>query len=485
MSQLTQTVARNSAFELAGQLTIKALSFGFSILIVRNLGPQEFGKYAAVLAFGMIFAVFSDLGLGAYAVREIARLRDAENGVARIGALWGDVVRLRIVLAFGTALLITAVAVMTNRPPELVIAIALSTLGLFGYAVGASSTVLSGFERFDLTARGSVANQIVFVLFGALALYLGLGYFGLIVANLLGVGALAFLYVRGARSLGVSFGRGNPRGWLALLRASIPFGVIGLALGLSYKFDSFLLNLTRGDLETGYYNAAYNLVFSAVMFSNVLNTALYPSLTRAAANDSQHLPPIYERALRYLLLVSLPIAVGVSALAHQIVPLLFKVVYAPAIPALQVVIWVVPLMYASEFLGYVVIINGDEYAAMRSVLISTVLNVMLNLVLIPTLGFIAAAVMTVVTEFVLVGQYLWLLRRQIRQMNWRPALRAAFAVMAMGAIALLLRDVSLFIVAPVGALVYGGLLLVLGVVGGDEWNFIMNFRRRTESQVIE
>ncbi len=485
MNQFTRTVARNSAFELAGQLTIKALSFGFSILIVRNLGPESFGQYAAVLAFGMIFAVLSDLGLGTYAVREIARLRDAPDGIARIGALWGDVVRLRIVLAFGTALLITAVAIATNRPTELVIAIALSTLGLFGYAVGASSTVLSGFERFDLTARGSVANQLVFVVGGALALYLGFGYYGLIVASLLGVGTMALLYVRGAQSLGVSFGRGNPRRWLALLRASVPFGVIGLALGLSYKFDSFLLNLTRGDLETGYYNAAYNLVFSAVMFSNVLNTALYPSLSRAAMNGSPQLPRIYERALRYLLLVSLPIAVGMSALAPQIVPWLFKNAYAPTIPALQIVIWVVPLMYASEFLGYVVIINGKEHAAMRSVLTSTTINVASNLIFIPMFGFLAAAVMTVVTEMVLVGQYVWLLRGPLRQMHWQPVIRTVLAVLAMGAVILVLREMSVFIVAPLGALVYGGLLFALGVVGGDEWRFIATLRRGAESPVSE
>lgn len=485
MSQFTRTVARNSFFELAGQLIVKFLSFGFSILIVRNLGPEEFGKYAAVLAFGMIFAVFSDLGLGPYAVREIARARETTNALARISALWGDVVRLRVVLALGTAFLIIAVAILTNRPSEMVVAIAFSTLGLVAYAIGASGTVLSGYERFDLLARGNVANQIVFVLIGALALWLGLGYYGLIAASLLGAGTMAWLYVRGARSLGVPFGPGNPRGWLTLLRASLPFGVISFALGLSYKFDSFLLNLTRGNLETGYYNAAYNLVFSVVMFSNVLNTALYPSLTRQVANGAYHLPRIYERALRYLLLVSLPMAVGASMLAHQIVPTLFKRDYAPAIPALQIVMWVVPLMYVSEFLGYVVVVNGKEKKAMRAVLVSTALNVVFNLILVPQIGFLAAAVMTVLTEVVLVGQYVWFLRAQLRQIDWNLAARTALATLMMGVVVFLLREVALWIVVPLGALVYGGLLLLLGVVGNEEWHFIVSFRQQRESQVSE
>lgn len=486
MSHLGRTVARNSVWGLAAQFIIKGLSFAFSILIVRNLGAEAFGQYAGVIAFGMVFVFLADLGLSSYAVREIARWRTAPDGIARASALYANLLALRVLLGLLTGGVIVSVAILTDRPLVMVGAIAINVLSLLLYGIqGSSNAVLSGFERLDVAAGANVLNQFTFVILGGVALWLGFGYYGLVISALLGVAVMTYVYWQSVRRLGVRVGRVDVKTWVPLLRASLPFGLIALALGLSYKFDSFLLTLTRGDAETGYYNAAYNLVFSAVMFSNVLNTALYPSLAREAMNSTEHLPRIYERALRYLLLVSLPMAVGISALAHQIVPALFKDGFAPAIPALQIVIWVVPLMYASEFLGYVVIINGNEHAAMRSVLISTTINVTLNLILIPWLGFIAAAGMTVVTEMVLVGQYAWLLRAQLRQMNWQPALRAVFSTVVMGALVLLLRQVSWLIVAPLGALVYGGLLLALGVVGGEEWRFVMKLRRGAESRVAE
>jgi O-antigen/teichoic acid export membrane protein len=55
MKQLTRTVLRNSAFGMAAQMLIKILSFGFSVLIVRNLGASDFGQYSAVMAFGVTF----------------------------------------------------------------------------------------------------------------------------------------------------------------------------------------------------------------------------------------------------------------------------------------------------------------------------------------------------------------------------------------------------------------------------------------------
>jgi len=58
---------------MVAQIAIKVLSFGFSVLIVRRLGVQVFGQYAALLAFGATFAIISDLGLSPYTVRQVAR----------------------------------------------------------------------------------------------------------------------------------------------------------------------------------------------------------------------------------------------------------------------------------------------------------------------------------------------------------------------------------------------------------------------------
>jgi len=488
MQRFSRTVLRNSAFGMAAQLVIKLLSFGFSVLIVRNLGVQAFGQYAAVLAFGTTFAIIADLGLSPYAVRQVARWRDVPDGASRVNAFYGNVLMLRLLLSLLAAVLVTGAAWLTGRPLLMIGAIALNSLGLLLYSVqGASDAMLAGFERLDLSSGAKVLNQLAFVLVGAVALLLGIGYYGLIIANLIGVALMAYVCWRGARALGMRPLRATTAKWPALLRASLPFGVIGLALGLSYRFDSVLLNIFRSDAETGYYNAAYNLVFSAVLFSNVLNTALYPSLTRQAASAPQRLPHIYERALRYLMMLALPITVGVWALAEHVIVFLFKAAYLPAVPALQIVIWVVPLMFASEFLGYVVLVGGQEGRAARAITISSGLNVAFNLVLVPRFGFLGAAVMTVVTEAVLVGQYLWILRSTMRQMNWANTLvRPLVAALLMGAVVLALRPHLPFLVnAVLGAGAYGLFLLALGVVGKDEMRFVRGILSPSEAGAVQ
>ncbi len=479
MSQLSKTVARNSAVGMAAQVTIKILSFAFTVLIIRHLGAEVYGQYAGVLAFGAIFVFFADLGVSPYAVREIARLRDLENGQAKIEALYGNITWLRFALSLVAAALIIGTAVVTQRPWEMVIGIALGTLGLMTYSFqGSAEAVLAGHERLDLSAGAKVVQQLVFVALGAVALIVGTGYYGLIFANLAGILILAFLCYHGVRKLAVSSMRPDPRLWWAILRFSIPFGIIGFTLGLSYKFDTVLLNIFHGDTVTGYYNSAYTLIFSIAVISNILNTSLYPSLTRQATTQPQTLPAIYERVLLYLLAIALPIAVGGSILANQLVQFLYGDGYADSMAALRILLWVIPFMFCTEFLGYVILIMGAEKRVARAIILSTTVNVALNLLLIPIYGLLAAAIMTVVTEAILLAQYGWLLRDLLHKMDWGRVLwRPLLAAAIMGVCVFLLQGIPLAANIVIGAMLYGVLLLAFGVFGRTELEFLRTFRQ--------
>ncbi len=475
MSQLARTVLRNSIVGMIAQLAIKALSFSFSILIVRQLGATDFGQYAAVIGFGSVFLFIADLGLAPYTVREIARLRSEPDSLERIRNLYADVLTLRLILACIAGILVTGAAIATGRPPMMIGAIILNALTLLIYAVhGSSEAVLAGHERLDLTAGMQVVNQLIFVTLGGLALWFGLGYYGLIFATMIGVTVMTILVARALWRLGVRPGQRQRARWIHLLRAAFPFGVIGLTLGLSYRFDTVVLNVAHGDTVTGYYNAAYNLIFALVTLSNVLNTALYPSLARQARQDPANLPRIYERILSYLGIVALPITAGGFILAQPIVFLLFGEGYAATAPLLSILIWTLPLMFLTEFLGYVVVIADREKLVARSIMVSSGINVLANIIFTPMYGAMAAAVITVITEAVLAAQYIWLIRDQLQRMHWQPLAKATVAVLLMAVAVYVFRDWPVLLVIGSGGALYGGLLIGLRVIGAEEASFVRN-----------
>lgn len=480
MSKFSRTVARNSAFGMAAHIAIKILSFLFSVLIIRRLGADEFGQYSAVLAFGAIFVFFADLGLSPYPVRQVARLRDLPDGEAQIRSLFGSVLALRFLLSIVTAVAIILTAWLTGRQPEMVLGVAFGTIGLIMYSVqGAAESMLVGFERIDISAGAHVVHQLVFVLLGAVALIFATGYYGLIFANLAGIALMTYVCWRALHRLGIRPASPTPTSWLPLIRASIPFGIIGFTLGLSYKFDSVLLNIYAGDVATGYYNSAYNLVFSVLVISNVVNTALYPSLSRQSVAQPHTLPAIQERMLRYLLIIALPIAVGGSLLAPQIVDFLYGADYAVAAVPLAILIWVVPFMFVTEFFGYVIVVDGSERRVAWAIAISTSFNVALNVVLIPVYGLMAASILTVLTEAILLSQYVWVLRDKLRQMHWGQTLgRPLLALLVMTLVVFLLRGFFLPASIAAGAATYLAMLFALGVVGRAEIGLLAGFRQQ-------
>jgi O-antigen/teichoic acid export membrane protein len=473
-------VVANVGLGIAAQLAVKVLSFVFNVFIVRTLGPETYGQYAVINSYGQIYLFLADLGLSLLSVRTIAQLRNQPASADKIHNLYVNIMALRIILALLSSGAAIATAWLTGRPWMILAAMALNVIPLLLYAPqSVAGTALAGYERTDVTSRLQVLFQFLFVVFGAIALVMQTGYFGLIIANTGAVAILTWLTLRGASTLGVQPGKLQPSSWPSLLKQSFPFAVVTLALGFSYKFDSILIELHRGPVELGYYSSAYNLIFSCVMFSNVLNSVLFPTLSRQAATDSSRLTGQYERVLRYLLVVGLGLTIGIFMLSRDLIPFLFRAEYTPASDALMRLIWVVPLMYASEFLGYVILISNRERIVARSVLISSLINAAANVYIVPTYGFLGAAVMTVITEGILVCQYVWLLRDQLKGMDLgRVLLRPLLAVGFMAGVLVLTDGLPWLIRAAIGGMVYAGALVAMRVLGPEELALVKSFRRR-------
>jgi O-antigen/teichoic acid export membrane protein len=480
--QLSAVVVKNSVFSLLGSWVIKILSFCFSVFVVRRLGGESYGQYTTVLAYVGIFAIFSDLGLAPYGLREIAK--DNE----KTSSIFSNVVALRLILSFPAVAMTTGSAILSGRSPDLVLGIFVASCSLFLYAVqGPLDMLLMAKERLDYSATFSVVNQLVFVGLGTIVLIKGYGVIGLIVASLCGVLAMASLsFVVIRHRLGGLQWQVEPSTWLRLVKAALPFGMIGFTLGLSYKVDTVLLQYFQGDAVTGWYNAAYNLIFMLMTISHAVNVSLYPSMVRQCAIDPGKMTQIYNRAVKYLFILSLPIAAGTTVLGDKIVLFLYSEGFSAAILPLRILIWVLPLMFLSELLGSIVVVHNQEHKVAKSIGVSTAVNLVLNLIFIPRFGLKAASIITVLTEAILVAQYLWMLRQALASINrvsafFKPALAAALMGVAVWA----LRGWNLLIIVVIAAVIYLTGIVLLGVVDTREVHFLRDLLNRREAAVPE
>jgi len=462
---LAGTVARNSVFSTVGLFTVKALSFVFAVYVVRKLGDASFGQYSFILAYVALFAIFSDLGLAPHVVREVARDR------SKAVYLYSNAVAIRLLLSGLVVAVATAGAFWLKYSPELVLGVFLASCGLFLYALqGMLDSVVMGQEKLNYSAFMGVSNQLIFVLLGTLALVMGWGFIGLILASLTGVAvsglvgaALALRRFRWA-GLGLDIG-----GWPALMKAALPRAGIGFALAISYKVDTVLLSFFRGDAEVGWYSAAYNLIFALMTISHGINLALYPSLSRQQVLNPGAVSLAGQTAFRYLLAVSLPLAVGGVLLSDKIVRFLYTDAFSSSATALSILILVVPLMFTTELLGYLSIVTNRDWASARVFMVGAGANLGLNLLLLPRYGLLGASVVTVLTEAIILVQFLVLLRWTIPLSRLvAPVVRTGIACGVMATFVLAVGDIGLPAIVASGAAVYLMAGLAFGVLRLDE-----------------
>ena len=221
----------------------------------------------------------------------------------------------------------------------------------------------------------------------------------------------------------------------------------------------------KGDTVVGYYGAAYKYIDGLNIIPSYFTQAIFPLMSRYAASARDSLMRAYVLSLRLLLMIALPIAAGTPFVARGLILVLGGGDYLPdSMIALQLIIWFLPFSYVNSVTQYVLIAIDQQRFLTRAFLIGVTFNIVANLLVIPTFSYRGAAVVTVLSELVLLIPFYYSVRRHLGPLPWwsliwQPALASAVMAGAMW----LLRDLPWLMLIPIGSGVY---LVTLFLVGG-------------------
>ena len=475
-SGLGKIIFKNAAFVTMGNFALKVVHFLFNVYVIRELGDGRFGQYSTVLAFTGLFSIFAELGMTQYAMREIARDRTKARFY-----LW-NLIAIRSILAVVGVIGITLAGRAVGYSDELVLGIFLHTTGYLLSAVAIPlEAVLNGNERLDYVTANRVIAQLAIVILGSIFLFNGFGYIWLLIANLISILptiAIGIWAIKRHRLIDFSI-QINPRVWPALVKAGIPFGVISLALTIAFSIDTVMLSMWVSDSEVGWYNVAYNLVRSMMLFFSGFSIAIVPSLSRTFVRDTNSVFNWYQRSVKFIMLISLPIAFGGLVVADQLIEFLYTPEFIPAALGLKILIWDVPLLMFNGFNGNMTTVIGAERSAARIYTINAVANVVLNAYAIPRYGYIGAAIVTVVTDLIGAIQFHFLMRQRLALPDMKGALfRVLVASAIMAGVVFVVGNLHVIGLILIGGVVYAGLVLAFKVLDNSEMDLIFRLARR-------
>lgn len=474
-----RTIARNTLFGIGATFALKLARIVFNIYVVRVLGESEFGQYSIVVAWASLFSVLGDLGVTQYLTREIAR------NPARKDELFWDTVILRFFFAILATIVTVAGAITLGRySTEIVIGTALFCATYFFQIIMAPlRSILEGNERLDLSNMVDVVMQVTTMIFSTIFLLLGLHFVWLFIAGLIGLPVVIVIQAWLVRRLNFHLPkfRINRGLWPRLIIAGLPFGLIQLSLSFNYRVDTIILSQYVPDGEVGWYSVAYtSLVLMLLNITGSFSAAVLPTLSREHGSRPETVKSWYFNASRVLIALGLPIAVGTTLIADKLIGFLYQPSIGPAWVALAILIWDLPFVMYHSFCGNVTQAIRRERGAARVYFSLGVINLLLNLLLIPRFGIIGASFATVLTDAFGALQYYFLLRRELGNgLQFKRIIRVVIGAALMGLLLFVLRDrLHLIPLVLVGGSFYAVFVWVSGVFSPEERERLVGFVTR-------
>jgi len=389
-----QGILRNTGWLFAGRVFRMGVGLFVGVWVARYLGPERFGLYNYAIALVALFSSLATLGLTNIVVRDVVLTPSSKNEI--LGSAFG----LR--LCGGGAALIMAISVcVVIRPHDRAMA--------YLVAVIATGSVFSAFDAIDFWFQSQLmskftvlAKNVAFIVIAVTKVLLVVYKAPLVMFACAGTLEIALA------SLGllVVYHRagGSFRLWRfrlarakSLLHDSWPLIFSGMLGSVYRRIDQVMLGGIASDEEVGIYSAAVRLGEAWYFIPMALMMSTLPSIVEARQTSEELFYARLQRTYNAMALLAYAVAIPTTFLANAIVDLLFGGAYERAGPMLTLLIWAgLPINLGVARAAFFTAMNWTR-ASLAMSAAGCVLNVALNLLLIPTYGGMGAVVATLIS----------------------------------------------------------------------------------------
>ncbi len=415
---IRRRIASNTAVQVAGKGAVLALGAASLAVLTRYLGPEDYGRFTLALMYMQLFAVLADAGLFATVVREISK------EPARTEELVGNALTLRLLLSIVMIAAGGLLSLLLPYEPEVRVAIVLAGGPLlFGMLTSSFVTVLQSRLRMARAVVGDVVGRAFGLGLVVLVAALDLGFYAVMAAA--AGGALATLLVTWPltrRVARVGF-RAEPAVWRPLLVASVP---LGLALAINeiyFRADTVIISLYEPLSEVGYYTLAYRILEFTLALGTIFLTTVFPLLSEAVARDDPRALRLIQSSTDLFVILGAPLVAGGLVVAPHLIDLAGGSDFEDAATPLRILLAAGALSWVNGVFGFALIAKARQASALWLNVAGLSFNVGLNFLLVPRYGIVAAAIVTVVSELLILDG---VLLPHEAPLSLLPAARAPF-----------------------------------------------------------
>jgi O-antigen/teichoic acid export membrane protein len=474
---VAQRIIKNAVYISSSSFTVMALTVVYTVLCARYFGVEGYGVYAFSLSLIMLISAFSRYGLEFIAVREVAKDR------SKVRKYLSNISAIKMLFAVVLLSLVSAYLFATGQPLERQVVVFVFVSSSFfimlaeGFRWSFQAFQVMEYESFLKVLQSSLllVSLLAIVYFRLGIIFFAMAY--LLVSIIVAVFCFYFTVSRVSKfRLEFDFPFIKK-----IVLGAIPLGMMFVFSAFYLNVDNILISTIRSDVETGWYSAAYKLMSYVRVLLAYYLLVVYPAFSHLGKTSVKGaFIELFNKSFYLLLMVTLPISVGTFLLSGRIITLFFGQGFSNSTQALNILIWALPIVTIGGLFAYALISIGKQLICAFATFVGLLVNLGVDLALIPKHGFMGAAYGILAAEIVVLLIILYLNERHIKfRPQFLELIKVALAVLGMSFLTYFLRDAALYYVIPASAFSYLVLLLMFKAVTREDLLMIIDsFRAR-------
>ncbi|MBI2627039.1 MAG: flippase [Parcubacteria group bacterium] len=448
-----ERISFNVLFAIFSRVITGGIGLFVIAVMSRSLGQAGYGNYSTILSYMLIFSVVGDLGLYTLLVREISRNDKEESYIA------SNFFTLRLITIAVTAILAILISEFLTPYPRLVKdGLIVGTIFLvFSSLTQVLSGIYQKYLRFYLISFADILSslvQLAIILFVASKGRDLLPYvWAASIASLVQF-SIVFINVQKLVpiSLHISFSF-----WRKILKDSLPVAVSLVFTVIYFRIDTIMLSLIKTPNEVGIYSIAAKVLEVIIFLPALYMGLVMPVLSKEAVSNVTNFRRIFKKTFDILAAFSVPTVVFLAILSAKIVVIVGGSTFLASYQPLFILAFAVGLIFFGNLVGRAAVALDLQKRSMWIYLGGAILNIILNLLLIPSFSFNGAAFATLMTElFITLALFRLVSVNSGAKIDYFRFFKFLFLGLAMALVIYPLRNQFILIPVFVGSLVYFG-----------------------------
>lgn len=383
----------NAGWLIGGKVVQMALSLVVGVITARYLGPGNYGLIGYATAYVTFFSAFCTLGLNSVIIKDFVDHKDEQ------GEAIGSAIVMRLISSIlSTVMIVGFVSIVDRNEPTTIAVVALCSVGTIFHVFETFNFWFQSQYKSKITSIATLTAYVITSVYKIILLVLGkdVRWFAFSTSvDYIVIAVFLFIAYKKFGGAKLSFSLKKSK---SLLKVSYNYILSTMMVAIYGQTDKLLLKQLCDDSAVGYFTTATTVCAMWVFVLQAIIDSVYPTILNLKDKDYQQ----YERKNRQLyaivFYVSCAVSVGFLVMGDFVIKILYGEEYMPAADILKVVSWYTAFSYLGVARNAWIVSEGQQKYLKYIYGCAAILNVVMNLLLIPHIGTIGAAIATLVTQ---------------------------------------------------------------------------------------